>query len=117
VVQQSQQFHGDRRLMAQLFENLFRNAVEHAGADCIVSIGALSSGFYVAADGPGIPATLREKAVEADFSTRGTQGLGLAIVQSVARAHGGDLRITDAESGGARFEFTGLEIRPAADTE
>jgi len=109
IIDDTQRFHGDRGLMTQLFENLFRNAVEHAGSDSTVTIGLLPDGFYVEDDGPGIPKTLRDKAVEADFST---QGLGLAIVQSVARAHGGHLQITDADSGGARFGFTGFEIRP-----
>lgn len=112
VVRDTQKIVGDRRLVLQLFENLFRNAVEHAGEDCTVTVGRLPDGFYVEDDGAGVPEIIRERALEADFSTRGAGGLGLAIVQTVVAAHGGTLRITDAEDGGARFEITGLEIPP-----
>ena len=108
----SQRIIGDRRLLLQLFENLYRNAIEHAGPACTVTVGGCEGGFYVADDGPGIPEPVREKAVKADYSTQGTGGLGLAIVQSVVRAHGGQLTITDATGGGARFELTGFDIPP-----
>lgn len=112
VVEDSHHIIGDRRLLGQLFENLFRNAVEHAGPDATVRLGVLDTGFYVEDDGPGIPESVRKKAVKADYSTQGTGGLGLALVQAVVHAHGGDLTITEAADGGARFEFTGFEIPP-----
>ncbi|UIO99647.1 ATP-binding protein [Halobaculum sp. CBA1158] len=104
--------HGDRRLLLQLLENLFRNAVTHAGPDCAVTVGPLPDGFYVEDDGPGVPPAVRDRAAEADFSTAGTGGLGLAIVRAVVDAHGGTLSITDAESGGARFEITHVDVAP-----
>lgn len=104
--------HGDSRLLLQLFENLFRNSVEHAGDDVAVTVGPLPDGFYVADDGPGIPPAVREAALDVDFSTGGTGGLGLAIVQAIAQAHGGELAIVEADGGGARFEFTGVDVAP-----
>lgn len=109
TVHETDTFHGDRRLLLQLFENLFRNAIEHAGTDCTVSIGALANGFYVGDNGPGIPEGVRDEVVEADYSTHGSGGLGLAIVSAVVNAHGGELMITETESGGARFEITGVD--------
>jgi signal transduction histidine kinase len=44
----------DDRLQA-VFENLFRNAVEHSGDDVDVRVGLLNDRFYVADSGPGIP--------------------------------------------------------------
>lgn len=35
-------------------------------------------------------------------------GFGLAIVRRIVDAHGWDLRVTDAENGGARFEIDGV---------
>jgi len=35
----------------------------------------------------------------------GNTGLGLAIVKQAAEAHGWTVRLTDSETGGARFEF------------
>ena len=98
---------GDRSRLLQLFENLFRNAIEHAGPDVTIRVGALPDGFYVEDDGPGIPDDKRDSVFQFGYSTtdRGT-GIGLAIVEAVAEAHGWSLDLTDADPHGARFEFT-----------
>lgn len=90
----------------QLFENLFRNSVEHAGEDVTIRIGALENGFYLEDDGPGIPPEDRNDVFEAGFTTRedGT-GFGLNIVAEIAQAHGWTLEATEGTDGGARFEF------------
>ena len=106
----------DRRLAAdpdqlqQLFENLFRNAIEHADADAAVTVGDLPGGFFVADDGPGIPAEERESVFEPGYSTAsdGT-GFGLNIVANIAESHGWEITVTESEAGGARFEITGVE--------
>ncbi|WP_435147879.1 GAF domain-containing protein [Halobaculum sp. P14] len=115
---------GDESRIRELFENLFRNAVEHAGDDVTVTVGGLddADGFYVADDGPGIPESDRESVFEAGYSTNpdGT-GFGLNIVRSIADAHGWDVAVTDSDAGGARFEFTGVTAvdggAAAADTD
>ena len=63
-------------------------------------------GFYVADDGPGIPDGEREAVLQPGYSAHehGT-GLGLAIVDQIAGAHGWTLRITAADTGGARIEL------------
>ena len=114
IIEDSQKVVDDRRLLIRLFEHLFRNAIEHAGPECTVRVGVLTDGFYVDDDGPGLPEAVRENAVQADYSTRGAGGLGLAIVQAVTRAHGGHLIITDASCGGARFELSGFDVPPPA---
>ncbi|NEU56972.1 HAMP domain-containing sensor histidine kinase [Halorussus sp. MSC15.2] len=97
----------DRRLRA-LFENLFRNAVDHGGET--VTVGATDEGFYVADDGPGIPPEDRELVFEGGYSTHpdGT-GFGLAIVRRIAEAHDWQIRVTEGDSGGAHFEFVGVD--------
>ena len=99
----------DASRLQQLFENLFRNAVEHGGADVTVTVGALEHGFYVEDDGPGLPEDGREEIFESGYSTTdaGT-GFGLAIVADIAEAHGWEITATDGESGGARFEVVGI---------
>ncbi len=101
----------DRSRLQQLLENLLRNAVEHGGVDVTVTIGEVETGFYVEDDGPGIPVEEREDIFEAGYTTafKGT-GFGLRIARQVAEAHGFDIRVTDGEQGGARFEVTGVEI-------
>ncbi len=101
----------DRSRLQQLFENLMRNAVEHAGSDVTVSVGELTDGFYVADDGPGIPADAREDVFDAGYSTtdRGT-GFGLSIVKQIATAHDWEIAVTEEADGGARFEITGVSF-------
>jgi len=101
----------DPRRLQQLFENVFRNAVGHAGPAVTVEVGLLDGGegFYVADDGPGISEADREQVFDHGFSTadEGT-GFGLSIVKRIAEAHGWDVAITESAEGGARFEFTGI---------
>jgi len=103
---------GDSSRLTQLFENLFRNAVEHGGEAVTVTVGALeeADGFYVEDDGPGIPPEKREKVFEHGVTTNeGGTGFGLSIVNDIARAHGWSVRVTTGTDGGARFEFTVAE--------
>ncbi|SDJ24787.1 His Kinase A (phospho-acceptor) domain-containing protein [Halovenus aranensis] len=103
--------------ISRLFENLFRNSVEHGTAGetddhaVTVTVGELDTepGFYVADDGPGIPADRRERVLEPGYSSdeHGT-GLGLAIVARIADLHGWEITVTEADSGGARFELHGV---------
>jgi signal transduction histidine kinase len=105
--------------VGRLFENLFRNAVEHgsrgAASDegVTVTVGRLDAdatdGFYVADNGPGIPPENRDRVFEPGFSTDDHgAGLGLAIVDRIAELHGWSITATPSESGGARFEVGGV---------
>lgn len=102
----------DRSRFAQLLENLIGNTVEHSGDEVSVTVGDLknSQGFYIEDDGDGIPDDMKNKIFESGFSTSedGT-GFGLAIVREISEAHGWDIRVTDSEEGGARFEITAVE--------
>ncbi|MFW5937661.1 MAG: PAS domain S-box protein [Halanaeroarchaeum sp.] len=101
---------GNTSRLKQVFENLFRNSVQHGGEDVTVSVGDLPDGFYVADDGPGIPEDDRAHVFEYGFTTAddGT-GFGLAIVREIVEAHGWDVRVGESDAGGARFEITGVE--------
>ncbi|WP_436345739.1 PAS domain S-box protein [Natronorubrum sp. FCH18a] len=68
------------------------------------------TGFFVEDDGPGIPAEERDRVFESGYSTsaEGT-GFGLAIVGRIAEAHGWTVDVTDSDTGGARFEFRGVD--------
>jgi signal transduction histidine kinase len=101
--------------LAQAVRNLLRNATEHTRPGGTVTVWAREDApgwvaIGVDDDGPGIPATERER-VFARFhradahGPRGTgtgTGLGLAIVQAIAAAHGGEAWVDDAPLGGAR---------------
>jgi PAS domain S-box-containing protein len=97
----------DRGRLSQAVENLFRNAIEHAGEDVTVSVGSFGdgAGFYVEDDGPGIPVGDRGAVFNHGYTTAdGGSGFGLAIVESIVEAHGWTIRATEASTGGARFE-------------
>jgi PAS domain S-box-containing protein len=102
----------DGTRLQQLLENLVRNATEHAGEGATVTVGDLDGGFYIEDDGPGVPPDRREQVFEAGYSSseRGT-GLGLSIVKQVVEAHGWEIGITESETGGTRFEITGVDTR------
>jgi signal transduction histidine kinase len=102
----------DEDRLMQLFENLFRNAREHAGDDVTVTVGELddANGFFVADDGPGVPEDQREDVFEpGTTSMSGGTGLGLNIVREIARGHGWTVELTESADSGARFEFAGVE--------
>ena len=99
----------DEDRVTELFANLFRNAVEHAGGSVRVGTDPTDSGFYVADDGPGIPAEEREQVFESGYTTADSTGFGLSIVQSIAESHGWKVGVTESDADGARFEFTGVE--------
>lgn len=113
----------DEKRLSQLFENLFRNAVFHAGGDVSVRVGVLpeNSGFYVEDDGPGIPPADRQYVFDCGYTTDGGTGLGLTIVRVVAEAHNWEVHVIDSTAGGARFEFStrpdATPSRPSESTE
>lgn len=110
VADSNQTVEADEGRLKQIFENLFRNSVDHGGEDITISVGELDDGFYVEDDGPGIPEEDREDVFEAGYSTSETRtGFGLSIVEEVVKAHNWDITVTASEDGGARFEVTGLE--------
>ncbi|MGD9980302.1 MAG: ATP-binding protein, partial [Hyphomonadaceae bacterium] len=105
-------FEGDERLIVtgqslglkRLFGNLVENALKYGDRARIklrLEEGAVI--VDVEDDGPGVPVEQREAVFEPfvrlnDEGTRGA-GLGLAAARSIARAHGGDVVILDAENG------------------
>jgi len=102
---------GDGDRLLRLFENLFRNSVEHGwsddGAAVTVRLEATDDGFAVEDNGPGIDPTVRDRIFDPGVSNGdGGTGFGLYIVRTIAAAHGWDVTVTEAASGGARFEFT-----------
>jgi len=103
---------GDPDRLSHVFENLFRNSVEHGGPDVTVRVGLLDEGgLYVEDTGPGIPADLRQSVFDpGETSASDGTGFGLTIVKRIAEAHGWQVAITSGDDGGARFEFTGVDI-------
>jgi two-component system, OmpR family, heavy metal sensor histidine kinase CusS len=98
---------GDPLLSGRVFDNLLDNALRHGGEHVEIAVEGSPERVRVTVsdDGPGIPATIRDRIFER-FSREGAPssgfGLGLAIAKALAEAQGGTLRLDDA-SVGARF--------------
>jgi PAS domain S-box-containing protein len=103
----------DPERLKEAIENLLRNAIEHNEQSVGIRAGILSDGdgVYVEDDGEGIPAAERGRVFDSGYTTikQGT-GFGLSIVAEIIDAHGGSVRIREADSGGARFELTGIGV-------
>ena len=97
---------GDSEELLRLFTNLLLNAIRHSPADGTVTLQVSRAGRLVQVavcdQGPGIPATERERAFDRFWSGAdrgGHSGLGLAIGRAIARRHGGDLCLGESRPG------------------
>lgn len=101
------QFAGNENALKGALINLIMNADQAANGPANIELEAWRDDecvyFSVSDDGPGIPNDVLPRLFEPFFTTRpqGT-GLGLAVVQDVARAHGGDV-CAESTGKGARF--------------
>lgn len=119
----------DAQRLTQAVLQLADNAVRHTGPDDTITIGTASGHdtleIWVADTGPGVSPQLRADLFDR-FSTSGHHdgfGLGLSIVQAIARAHGGSVTLDDpapdpAAPSGATFRMR-IPLRAEAvdDTE
>jgi len=94
----------DSRLQ-EAFENLFKNAIVHAGTDVNMRVEADDGMVYVADDGPGIPEDKRDVVFEYGHTGGDGTGLGLAIVRSIIEGHDWEISAAESEAGGARFDI------------
>ena len=99
----------DPVLFSQAVNNLIDNSLKFVTAGGHIQIELVypseaSVAVVVADDGPGIPERDRPKAAERFFrgdASRGTPGvgLGLSLVQAIAKLHGGSLELGDNNPG------------------
>ena len=100
---------GNSTALTAALTNLVNNAFESA-PDVVVTLKAKLRGdrveFTVRDNGPGIAPSIQSRVFEPFFSTRpaGT-GLGLAVVKTVAEAHGGDLALHSEGGRGTRIDI------------
>jgi signal transduction histidine kinase len=99
---------GDPMALRRLFANLLDNAVKFGGrARARVFREDAHAVVEIDDDGPGIPSQDRERVFEPFYRREpsrnrqtGGAGLGLAIVRSIARGHGGDVALVNRRGGG-----------------
>ena len=109
VVEDAGPVAGDPTLLRRAVGNLIGNAFDHGGDEPTVRVGVDDRGVYVADDGPGLPDDEQARAELTDFgvSPDGGTGIGLAIVERVAAAHGWTLEIEESREGGFRATLVG----------
>lgn len=100
---------GDPVRLRQALANLVTNALVHSGSDAVV-VGARPDrdgvALFVSDSGIGIPEAQQERIFEVGERLdpeRPGWGLGLAVVQAIAEAHGGSLGVTSTPGEGATF--------------
>lgn len=101
-------YRGDRQLVAQSILNLLDNAVKYTPRKGSISISLSQTPeeirITIADSGPGIPEEFRDKVKERFFrldasrSEEGT-GLGMSLVDAVAKLHHGELLLEDNNPG------------------
>ena len=107
----------DARLIVQVVINLLDNAVKYAPEGSEIRIDTLERNGEVVVriedDGPGIPDDQKERIFDLFYSSgnptgdsRRGLGIGLALCQSIIRAHGGSITVSDHLPHGAVFEFS-----------
>ncbi|KRC68913.1 Osmolarity sensor protein EnvZ [compost metagenome] len=98
----------DAVALGRLLDNLIGNALNHGAPPVDIALRHEDGQAVldVADHGPGIVPERRQEALRPfsrldDARTRtGSVGLGLALAEAIARAHGGSLELRQAESGG-----------------
>lgn len=99
---------GDRELIAQALINLVENAAKHAGSGTQITLSVERMRQFVAMtvrdNGPGIASRHHGRALQRfgrlDSSrSKPGHGLGLSLVDSIARLHGGRFMLGDANPG------------------
>ena len=104
------QVNGRRLALKRAVTNLISNATKFATDTQITLVnGPHAADIHVDDNGPGIIPELREDAFrpfmrldEARTQNTPGTGLGLTLARDTARAHGGDLRLSDSPLGGLR---------------
>ncbi len=121
------QVQGDPVLLAQALGNLIDNALKYTPPNGTITVAVRCNGdqsieVEVADHGPGIPDAEKPKVVERFYrgdASRGTPGvgLGLSLVDAVARLHASELRLEDNRPGlKARIVLNPGNIRPPRGT-
>lgn len=106
--------YADRDLLEPVLLNLLRNAwqvtMQSARPEIVLS-GRLNRRSNVVVDvsdnGPGVPDDIATKIFVPFFTTKENgSGVGLALARQVMIAHGGFIRVSNNEDGGATFSLT-----------
>ncbi len=114
---ESMMMMGNGPLLESIFNNLITNAIAYSGGSTISIFlqeeDEKSYRIIIGDDGTGIPEEHLEHLFDRFYRIesgrsrkKGGTGIGLAIVKSAARFHGGDITVRNLPSGGLEFTLT-----------
>jgi len=113
---------GDPQRARHALLNLIANALRYTTGRCVrlgFRTDGARCGVTVEDDGPGIPASCRERIFDRFFRVEGSRsrahggtGLGLTIARLLARLQGGDITLEPTPAGGSAFTLW-LPVAPA----
>jgi len=96
------------RLLPCVFDNLFRNVVEHAGSESKVIINLRiednQAVIDFSDDGPGIEKAILSKLIQKGISTTGG-GYGLYLSKKIIEAYEGTINVVDEDKKGTTFRI------------
>ncbi|WP_372789366.1 ATP-binding protein [Paraconexibacter sp.] len=104
--------HADLQSLLQILRSLLRNVTEHGGGRAALTAAVTDDvvTLELTDDGAGIPREDADRVFEPfarlDDRVGAGAGLGLAVARGLARAVGGDLRLTRHAPAGAGFTLT-----------
>jgi len=104
-------FRGERQDLLEIAGNVLENACKWCERKVRATARPLSPTqltLTVEDDGPGLPAERRAEVIQRGArldETAPGSGLGLSIVDELARAYGGSLRLAESELGGLKVEL------------
>lgn len=119
--------HGNRQMILSALTNLAMNAIQamkendakdNATIEVIITKENNNVCIALKDNGPGIALDVQEQIFDPFYTTR-TQGtgLGLAVVQAVAKAHDGNVKLESSPAKGSIFKVTlPIEKNKAVDT-
>jgi signal transduction histidine kinase len=106
------QVFADPDKLTQVVTNVVDNAIRHGDGTVRVSVEPITQPFpgvliRVDDEGEGIAEAIRARVFTKFWKhgVRGGTGLGMYIVNGLVRVHGGEVLISDSDSGGARLEI------------
>jgi len=113
---------GDRRYLLQMLSNLVENGIKYTGGvERLVRVETGTEGTFawvrVSDTGPGIPSEhvpqlferfyrVDQARTRAEDEIQGGSGLGLSIVNWIAQAHNGKIRVESTPGAGTTFEVS-----------
>ncbi len=97
----------DASLMRQAITNLVQNAIKNTSPGGVVTLRAFQNEREVVVavwdDGSGMNPAVRKQVFQRFVSHSGGSGLGLTIVETIAKLHGGTVRVDTTLGKGAAF--------------